>query len=857
MANRYWDGGTSTDHANINNWSDTDGGATPASSVPGTGDTAHFTVNGAGNPCTLTAPWVLGGLITLVGYNSKIDLATFDLTMDDGADIDFAMAGTFDAGSGTISLTNGNFDYADLGTLTAGSAVLSMAGTGTLTGSGLGASDRVNSLTITGTGVIAIAGNGGVNTGIMLVEAGGSASIAGGIQWVLSSATLQLEAGTTIGGSGILSLFESDITQQDGEISADCIVQANATVVGGNYSNRLRFQSLGASNRTKVLTGAFDVGRLEFEATSSGNHAIDATAVTAMTISGDFTIDMNGGGGDVTVDCTGSSAVWEFQGDVIDEIDGDTFVWTAGSTTHRLSGLSDQNIDWGGTATPNLTISKPTSGDVTLVDVDLTIDSIDMADNLTVTSGDVDTATSATCAVGGDMTLANNLLDLGDSTVWTIGGDFDYSGITTLTDGSSTVVMTGVSKTITGDGSQLNNVTIASGATITAILQDIVGELTVAGQMSVPNGAQVVARGDCDMVITGAVTGAGTGELALTNITSGHGLLTQSGTVDVPIMRLRRPFAGAILAAGVYASANVVIDNNAGVSRTMQLTGPYVFSGNLSFENTSTGTLIVDNATNNPSYSVGGNLTFVNSGGGTLTYTKGTGLITVTANSTFTTIGANLEAITVTGGTFTQADDLDTVDGLTIQSGATWDNDGNDVDIANGGDLIVNGAVVGTSLDGATFTVAGNTRFNNLDTSGSTATWDIDVTGSLSAFNSIIENSDASGGSAGVAYFSTENTGNTNWTFVAAIPFFQQIITTSTVKDVNDLFIPPLATGAEIQASDQNASYTMDGTVPTQTDGMMMLTTHSPKTFTITDVQKIQFVRASGSNGNLNIHYFG
>ena len=35
-ADRSWRGTTSTDHTDVNNWSDTDGGATPATSVPGT-----------------------------------------------------------------------------------------------------------------------------------------------------------------------------------------------------------------------------------------------------------------------------------------------------------------------------------------------------------------------------------------------------------------------------------------------------------------------------------------------------------------------------------------------------------------------------------------------------------------------------------------------------------------------------------------------------------------------------------------------------------------------------------------------------------------------------------------------------
>jgi hypothetical protein len=87
---------------------------------------------------------------------------------------------------------------------------------------------------------------------------------------------------------------------------------------------------------------------------------------------------------------------------------------------------------------------------------------------------------------------------------------------------------------------------------------------------------------------------------------------------------------------------------------------------------------------------------------------------------------------------------------------------------------------------------------------------------------------------------------------------FEQLVSAAAVKDVDDLTIPANATYAEIQASGQNASYTCDdSTDPTQTAGMVFLTTHAPKAFGIDDVRRIRFVRAAGSDGNLNFHYFG
>jgi hypothetical protein len=85
---------------------------------------------------------------------------------------------------------------------------------------------------------------------------------------------------------------------------------------------------------------------------------------------------------------------------------------------------------------------------------------------------------------------------------------------------------------------------------------------------------------------------------------------------------------------------------------------------------------------------------------------------------------------------------------------------------------------------------------------------------------------------------------------------FEQVSATATVKTAADLTIPANATSVELQASSQNVSYTMDNTTtPTQTAGMMLLTTAEPKMFGIDDLRRIKFVRGAGSDGNLNIHY--
>ena len=87
---------------------------------------------------------------------------------------------------------------------------------------------------------------------------------------------------------------------------------------------------------------------------------------------------------------------------------------------------------------------------------------------------------------------------------------------------------------------------------------------------------------------------------------------------------------------------------------------------------------------------------------------------------------------------------------------------------------------------------------------------------------------------------------------------YEQIAVSDTVLDRSHLTIPSGATHAEIQADTQNVRYTMDNKVtPTQTIGMIFLVTEPPKSFVIDDVRHMHFVRGAGSDGVLNIHYFG
>lgn len=86
---------------------------------------------------------------------------------------------------------------------------------------------------------------------------------------------------------------------------------------------------------------------------------------------------------------------------------------------------------------------------------------------------------------------------------------------------------------------------------------------------------------------------------------------------------------------------------------------------------------------------------------------------------------------------------------------------------------------------------------------------------------------------------------------------YEQVAATSTVKTQSDLTIPENASHAELQADTSDIRYTMDNsTDPTQATGMVLQPEDQPKQFVIDDIRRIKFVRGSGSDGKLNIHYF-
>ena len=84
---------------------------------------------------------------------------------------------------------------------------------------------------------------------------------------------------------------------------------------------------------------------------------------------------------------------------------------------------------------------------------------------------------------------------------------------------------------------------------------------------------------------------------------------------------------------------------------------------------------------------------------------------------------------------------------------------------------------------------------------------------------------------------------------------YEQVAISNAVKTVSDLTIPAKAQWAVIQADDNHIRYTLDGTAPTTTSGMKLLTTSDGTNVDVSDLLKIKFIRDASTDAVLLIHY--
>ncbi len=228
---------------------------------------------------------------------------------------------------------------------------------------------------------------------------------------------------------------------------------------------------------------------------------------------------------------------------------------------------------------------------------------------------------------------------LGSGTI-TVGAHANFRSAT-LNRGSSTLVLNGNTSNLLG-ACTYNNITINGTACIFASTgMSFVGTLLVNSnkKVTINTGASMYALSGATTTNNGTIASAGTGlfvinDTAAAKLNTGGTLSAAvrfdctSGTCDVPA----RTYGGAVTFYSSSAS-----------ERTCVLgAGTHIYSSTLSLNANSTGNLVVDAATNDPTVNVTGLLDKVGTGGGEERISWGDGVWTCAAN------------VDVTGGTDTK-----------------------------------------------------------------------------------------------------------------------------------------------------------------------------------------------------------
>ena len=441
MASYTWVG-TTSDPAISTNWNPV--------GVPGTGDDVTFDGSG-NNPCTLTAHWTLGGMVTVVGYTAKLDLATFNLTMDNATDIVLDQGGEFDCGTGTISLTNGDFDNKDCNTFTSGTSSITFNNTCVLTGNSANTfydfnfaagsavtvhADTVNDIAFTGTCTF----NGAV--------------VINQIFKLGVNADLIINSTTNISGSSYiyLNLVSSGhgiITLQSGAvIGVDVVLArpvAGTCLAAGVYDNLVKvlaWDAMVAVMQLDLGVYTFD-GGLELQEANTATVTLDNSANGPSINVTDLLYDIDGTGG-ITIDDSGQSVDWNITGDIINEKTGaGAFTWTNGTGTITFIGTADQDADTNGVALDNVVFGKSAGTVTTYGDITLGADSGTFTES-SITSGLYTVVQGCDGIIGSTGTFDLNDYDL---VLGPDGLDMSAASAATVDMGTGTLVCQGDFKT--------------------------------------------------------------------------------------------------------------------------------------------------------------------------------------------------------------------------------------------------------------------------------------------------------------------------------------------------------------------------------------------------------------------------
>ncbi len=387
--------------------------------------------------------------------------------------------------------------------------------------------------------------------------------------------------------------------------------------------------------------------------------------------------------------------------------------------------------------------------------------------------------------VTGAVTFDNSTgtVSMGTSSIWTIGGSFDYLSVGTLVKGTSTVVMTGgTSETpvnlIGHFQKDLKNLTIALGATVTtpsaANQPQFDGVVLINGGLEIPTGEEFTLNtpGDLQLSSTGSITGGGT---IFFNV--GTKMTVCEGTFNPGSIQIQRPESiRAFDSVSPWQCDVLVTDSNSATNSPflLKLSGTVDITGSLTVraENVSS-VLEITNSTNDPDFLIGGDVSL--EGDGTVTWDKGTGTITLNGDAAQSVDFADqsVEAIIIASSDTVTFDGGWTATSFSAESG-DFDPNGQTLETV-GGFAIASGVNLLSSLadadlwDGVALTVGGSFAAQgnpgddcNLQGDGG---WTLDATAAGTVNNAAVSGCDADVGVDITARNSLDGTGNSSWIF--------------------------------------------------------------------------------------------
>ncbi|WP_010259409.1 hypothetical protein [Treponema primitia] len=594
--------------------------------------------------------------------------------------------------SGAVSATSSTGTDGDISLITT-SGGISQTGTGTITGVnvtvqsalavGLGLTNMVDTLTISGTGSVdfkngqalsigigtagitsngfpvtveTAAGNITVNNAVN--SSGGAVTItaAGDITTTASTGTITSINGTITLVSDAFNLgaaIDAGIPTGTGTVKIWTKTDNAPMSIDGSPGSGTRLSHISASildignHTTAPITGnitisnittPLSVGNVIFE--SGGNITVDTSVSLSKIAAGNISFEANG--------------VVTINGSVSNTVSG--YVSVSGSAiTVAGGGISAASGDVTlTTASGDILVNGPISGDdITLV----------TAGTVTQTGmGSIITAATLTVTAGGVVTLNGATNSVGTLTVSAAGGDVDF--------------LNGPNLTVAGISASNHAVTVTT----------TTGHLTVSGAVNSGGGAVTVTTATTGNITVNGAVNSGGGAVTVTTATTGN--ITVSGPINSGGGVIAITAAGTIAVNGVLTAGTGLVSLNSAGAIAQSTSG--AITGN-TLVLTAGGGAALDSAANSV-----GTLT-VNGAGGNVVFKNGQALIIgiggISAAGHAVTVTTTAGAITVNGAVLGAGISLGAAGPVIINSGITSGTSAPDISITAGGSITVNGPV--------------------------------------------------------------------------------------------------------------------------------------------------------------------